>query len=59
MVNALSCNARGDGFAPLLQRYFRDLFLESIQSLARRGRRMVCVALQELTVTCNVSGDNW
>ena len=23
------------------------------------GRKMVCVALQEITVTCNVRGDNW
>ena len=32
LVSALACNARGDGFAPHLRRYFRDL----IQSPARR-----------------------
>ena len=36
VVNALACNARGDGLASHLRRYFRDLFLESIQSPARR-----------------------
>ena len=30
-VAALACNVGGDGFAPHLRRYFRDLFLESIQ----------------------------
>ena len=23
------------------------------------GLKLVCVVLQELTATCNVSGDNW
>ena len=57
MVKALACNAGGDGFAPHLRWYFRDFFLESIVS-GTEGLEMVCVALQELTVTCNVSGDN-
>ena len=35
-VNALACSARNDGFAPHLRRHFRDLFLEPIQSPARR-----------------------
>ena len=59
VVNAIACNARGDGFASHLRRYFRELNLESIQSPARRDLKMVCVALQKLTETCNVSGDNW
>ena len=33
VANALACNAGDDRFAPHLWRYFRDLFLESIQSL--------------------------
>ena len=61
MAKALACNARGDGFAPHRRRYFRDLFLESIVSgtEASEGLKMVCDALRELTVICNVSGDNW
>ena len=35
VAKALACNTRDDGFAPHLRRYFRDLFLESIQSPAR------------------------
>ena len=59
VANALACNARGDGFAPHLRRYFINLFLESIQSPALRDLKWYVLALQELTVTCNVSGDNW
>jgi len=33
-------------------------FLESIVS-GTEGLKMVCVTLQELTVTSNVCGDNW
>ena len=36
VAKGLACIARGDGFAPHLRWYFRDLFLESIQSPARR-----------------------
>ena len=36
VAKALACDPRGDGFAPHLRRYFRDLFLESIHSLAQR-----------------------
>ena len=57
VANALACNARVDGFAPHLRRYFRDLFLESIVS-STEGHEMVRVALRELPVPCNVSGDN-
>ena len=48
-------------FAPCecLRRYFRDLFLESIVS-GTDGVKMICVqAIQELTVICNVSAENW
>ena len=58
VVNALACNARGDRFEHHLRRYFRDLFLESIVS-GKEELKMLCVASQELTVTCCVSGDNW
>ena len=32
----LACNAGGDGFAPHLRWYFRDLFLEPTRSLTQR-----------------------
>jgi hypothetical protein len=34
VANALASNAKGDGFASHLHWYFRELFLESIQSPA-------------------------
>ena len=59
VAKALVCNAKGDGFAPHLRRYNRYLFLESKQSPERTDSTwFLHVALQELTVTCNVSGDN-
>ena len=56
---ALACNARGDGFARHLRRYFRDLFSRIDTVSGTEGLKMVCEALRELTVPCNVSGDNW
>ena len=56
---ALACNTRGDRFALHLWRYFRDLFLELIQSPARRDLKWsVWQCGRELSVTCSVSGDN-
>ena len=55
VAEALACNARGDGFAPHLRSYFRDLLLEPIQSVSQR-LEMVHVALRKLTVTSNVGG---
>ena len=34
-------------------------FISRIDTVSGTGLTMVCVALQELTVTCNDSGDNW
>ena len=59
VAKALACNARGDGFAPHLRRYFRDLFSLIDTVSGTEGLKMVCVALRELSVPCNVSGDNW
>ena len=56
VAKALACNARGDGFAPHLRRYFRDLLSRIDTVYGTEGLKMVCVAL---TVPCNVSGDNW
>ena len=58
MVNALAYNAKGDGFAPPPSAVFQ-IFISRIDTVSgTEGLKMVCVALQELTVTCNVSGDN-
>ena len=59
VAKALACNARGDGFAPHLRRYFKDLFSRIDTVSGTEGLKMACVALRELTVPCNVSGDNW
>ena len=59
MAKALACNARGDGFAPRLRQYFRDLFSRIDTVSGTEGLEIVCVALWELIVPCNVSGDNW
>jgi len=56
---ALACNAGCYGFAPQLQRLFLDLFSRVDTVSGTEGLKMVCVTLQELTVTSNVSGDNW
>ena len=58
LAKALACNAKDERFAPHLWWYFIDLFLELIVS-STEALEMVCVAMQELTVTGNVSGDNW
>ena len=59
VANTLARDARGDGFTPHLRQYFRDLFLESIQSSELMDLKwFVCMGLQESTVTCDVSGDN-
>ena len=38
VANALACNAGDDGFAPDQRRYFKDLLLELMRSLAQRPR---------------------
>ena len=46
VAKALACNARGDGFAPQLQRHFRDLFISRIDTVSgTEGLEMVRVAL--------------
>jgi len=57
--NALACNARCHWFAPNSGDFSEIYFFESIQSPCTEGLKMVCVALQEFTVTCDVSHDNW
>ena len=47
------------GSRPTFWRYFRDLFSRIDTVSGTEGLEMVCVALRELTVPCNVSGDNW
>jgi len=55
---AFACNSTSDWFVPSLWQYLWDPFLEPIKSLAQRNEcAMVCVALQELTVVCNVYGN--
>ena len=59
MANALAYNARGvTGSHPpsiVFQRFISQINTVS----GTEGLIMVSVALQKLTVTCNVSGDNW
>jgi len=59
VANALAGNAGCHGFAPQLRRLFWDLFSQVDTVSGTEGLKMVCVTLQELTVTSNVCGDNW
>jgi len=47
------------GFAPQLRRLFWELFSRVDTVSGTEGLKMVCVTLQELTVTSSVCGDNW
>jgi len=58
VINALDCNARGHEFRPSFGNISKIPFLKSIVS-DTKGLKMVRVTLQELTVTDNVSSDNW
>jgi len=50
------CNARGDGFATQFSVIF-EIHFSNPNCLQHRETLVVRVALQEFTVTCNVSGD--
>ena len=58
VAKALACNVKGDGSAPpsaVIQRFI--YWIDTVSGT--EGLEMVCVALQELTVTGDVCGDNW
>jgi len=59
VANTLACNAGCHGFAPQLRRLFLDLFSRVDTVSGTEELKMVCVTLQELTVTSNVCGNNW
>ena len=58
MANALACNAiEVMGLRPTFGGISEISRIDAASGT--EGLKMVCAALQELTVTCNVSGDNW
>jgi len=57
VANTLVCNATTHGLLAKFSNIPEIHFLETIQSPEQRD--LVCVTWQELTATCNVSGDNW
>ena len=58
-VNTLANNARGDRLALHVQRYSRHFSCRIDTVPDTEGLKLASEAQQKLTVTCNVSGDNW